>query len=72
MKKRDLGNVAMLACLLGCDALFELGLVTVDLDGTIGEPNHYLADSCSEIADRLAGARAARKKGSTRMASQPS
>lgn len=66
-EKRDLGNVAMLACLLGCDALFELGLVTVDLNGTIEvNRNHYLADSCSEIADRLAGGRCAAHNAKTR------
>ena len=27
---RDLSHVAMLACLFGCDALFEAGLIAVD------------------------------------------
>lgn len=34
-EKRDLANVAMLACLMGCDALFERGLVTVNDRGRI-------------------------------------
>jgi hypothetical protein len=34
-EKRDLRNVAMLVCLLGCDALFERGLIAVDEHGAI-------------------------------------
>ena len=32
-KKQDLVNVAMLACKLGCDIAFELGVVYVDSSG---------------------------------------
>lgn len=32
---RDLENIAMPACLFGCDALYEAGLVTVDPDGSV-------------------------------------
>jgi len=31
----DTRNVSMLACLLGCDALFERGYITVNEQGTI-------------------------------------
>ncbi|SDC42005.1 hypothetical protein [Actinokineospora iranica] len=34
-ERRDLTNVAMLACSFGCDALFERGVVTVRADGGI-------------------------------------
>ncbi|MCX5232981.1 hypothetical protein [Streptomyces sp. NBC_00233] len=34
-EKRDLANIAMLACTLGCDAVFEHGYVTVAAGGTI-------------------------------------
>jgi hypothetical protein len=34
-ERRDLGNIAMPACLFGCDSLFELGFVAVDADGRI-------------------------------------
>ncbi|MFJ3841856.1 hypothetical protein ACWGHM_34640 [Streptomyces sp. NPDC054904] len=34
-EKRDLDNIAMLACTLGCDALFEHGYVTVAKGGTL-------------------------------------
>jgi len=34
-EKRDIPNVAMLACTLGCDALFERGYVGVDSKGAI-------------------------------------
>jgi hypothetical protein len=33
--KSALSNVAMPACLFGCDSLFELGFVAVDVDGRI-------------------------------------
>jgi hypothetical protein len=34
-ERRDLGNIAMPACLFGCDSLFELGFVAVDPEGRI-------------------------------------
>lgn len=34
-ERRDLRNVAMLACSFGCDRLFELGYVTVDEGGAV-------------------------------------
>ncbi|MFE5595894.1 hypothetical protein [Streptomyces sp. NPDC056549] len=34
-EKRDLANISMLACTLGCDAVYEHGYVTVNDDGTI-------------------------------------
>ncbi|GAA0281457.1 HNH endonuclease [Cryptosporangium japonicum] len=34
-ERRDLANIAMLAGVMGCDALFELGYLTVDSAGTI-------------------------------------
>ncbi|MFE2915665.1 hypothetical protein [Kitasatospora indigofera] len=34
-EKRDLRNVAMLACLLGCDGLFEQGFIGVGADGKL-------------------------------------
>ncbi|MEV4189960.1 hypothetical protein [Streptomyces toxytricini] len=34
-EKRDLANVAMLACTLGCDAVYEHGYVGVTVDGAI-------------------------------------
>ena len=34
-EKRDLNNVAMLACVLGCDALFEHGYILVDKNGVV-------------------------------------
>lgn len=34
-ERRDLRNVAMLACSFGCDRLFELGYVAVEEDGTV-------------------------------------
>ncbi len=34
-EKRDLGNIAMLACTFGCDAVYEHGYVTVGAGGTL-------------------------------------
>jgi hypothetical protein len=34
-EKRDLSNIAMLACLFGCDTLFEMGYIGVDGSGTL-------------------------------------
>lgn len=34
-ERMDTFNLSMLACLFGCDALYELGYVVVDNDGTI-------------------------------------
>ena len=34
-ERRDLRHVAMLACTFGCDALYEAGWITVELDGRI-------------------------------------
>ncbi|NYI42619.1 hypothetical protein [Demequina lutea] len=36
-ERREFSKVAMLACVLGCDALFELGYVEVDSSGVIVE-----------------------------------
>jgi len=34
-ERRDVGNIAMLACLFGCDVLFEHGYVSVDANGRL-------------------------------------
>jgi hypothetical protein len=34
-ERRDLGNIAMLACILGCDALYEHGYISVADDGAL-------------------------------------
>jgi hypothetical protein len=41
-ERMDTRNVSMLACLFGCDALFERGYLIVGADGTIGagKPGH--------------------------------
>jgi hypothetical protein len=48
-ERRDLRNVAMLACHLGCDRLYELGYVTVDAHGTV-----RTADATGAVAEQLA------------------
>ncbi|PNH86113.1 HNH endonuclease [Arthrobacter sp. AFG20] len=54
-ERMDARNVAMLACLLGCDALFELGYVVVSEQGII-EPgkrrSEQVADRIQHVVDR--------------------
>lgn len=55
-ERMDTLNVAMLACLFGCDALFELGYVTVDESGRIEQgPRRSvrLEDKIREITGEL-------------------
>jgi hypothetical protein len=48
-ERMDTGNVAMLACLFGCDALFELGYVVIGEQGIIERGNR----SSEQVADRI-------------------
>lgn len=54
-ERRSLGSIAMLACTLGCDALFEHGYIAVDDSGTV----RGLADSAqpdlNAAANRVSG-----------------
>ncbi|MFE0530403.1 EVE domain-containing protein [Micromonospora sp. SD19] len=54
---RDLDHIAMPACLLGCDALFEAGYIAVDPTGHVivtGDPGNRAAldQRLAELADR--------------------
>ncbi|WP_166871466.1 HNH endonuclease signature motif containing protein [Salinibacterium sp. ZJ450] len=55
-ERRDFGAIAMLACALGCDALFEWGYVVVDETGIIRRgieaPTEDLAEAVSELDGR--------------------
>lgn len=51
-EKRDLGNIAMLACTLGCDVLYEHGYVTVATGGALQVSP--LATGSGRIADYIA------------------
>lgn len=57
-ERRDLRHVAMLACTFGCDALYEAGWITVDLDGRIRAippdtaPAGRLRDHLQQLAGR--------------------
>lgn len=56
-EKRNISNIAMLACTLGCDALYEHGYVGVAPGGQI-QASPYAANSpevAAYIADRLFG-----------------
>ena len=57
-ERRDLSNVAMPACLFGCDSLFELGYVAVNPDGVIAVSPASLDDpALGPRLDSLAGRR---------------
>jgi hypothetical protein len=43
-EQRDLGNIAMPACVFGCDSLYELGFVAVGASGNIEVAAAYLDD----------------------------
>ncbi|MER5381777.1 hypothetical protein ABT040_16060 [Streptomyces sp. NPDC002688] len=55
-EKRDLANIAMLACTLGCDAVYEHGYVTVAAKGTlkISPLAADIPEIAAYIADKLA------------------
>lgn len=50
-ERRDLRNVAMLACTFGCDALYESGWITAGEDGTLRV--HVPAGLPAGLRDRL-------------------
>jgi hypothetical protein len=57
-ERRDLANVAMSACLFGCDALYEFGFVSVTPEGTIEvSPNDIRDPSLGTHLKRLVGRR---------------
>ncbi|MEU6150142.1 HNH endonuclease [Actinosynnema sp. NPDC047251] len=57
-ERRDLRNVAMLACHLGCDRLYELGHLGVGPDGTVlaASASGALAEQLAPLAGRTSGA----------------
>ncbi|MGI5180544.1 hypothetical protein ACQEVZ_29940 [Dactylosporangium sp. CA-152071] len=56
-ERRNLGNVVMAACLLGCDALYELGYLTVDATGHIMAADSPHPGAVAGRIGRLAGRR---------------
>ncbi|GAB3462827.1 hypothetical protein GCM10027436_73180 [Actinophytocola sediminis] len=55
-ERRDLRNVAMLACALGCDVLYEAGWITVDTNGRIMVAElDGLPDAFRDRVQRLVG-----------------
>ncbi|GAA0229253.1 hypothetical protein GCM10010492_29580 [Saccharothrix mutabilis subsp. mutabilis] len=64
-ERNDLRNVAMLACSLGCDRLFELGYVTVGPDGTVlaTPAEGALAEQLAILAGRVSHAHHAASAG---------
>lgn len=55
-ERRDLDNIAMLACKLGCDAAFELGVLVVDSSGAVqinvSTPFERIPERFIEVAGR--------------------
>jgi len=53
-EKRDLQNIAMPICLLGCDALYESGFITVSPEGRIAVASHSVdSTGLSPVLARL-------------------
>lgn len=59
IERRNLDCVAMLACTLGCDSLFEHGLIAVDTDGNVQNLAQSAPSDVAIFADRIAGRRCA-------------
>jgi hypothetical protein len=57
-ERTQFDRIAMIACLLGCDRLFELGYLTVDEEGTIcpGAAGDELTPILNELAGRRCSA----------------
>jgi hypothetical protein len=53
-EKRDLRNIGMLACSMGCDGLYELGYISVDANGMIIAVPPDPAEHGDLVAKRLA------------------
>src|SRR5699024_2476589 len=56
-ERRDLGRIAMLACSLGCDALFERGYIAVDSSGTVQALSDAKNAELSEFVQAIDGRR---------------
>ena len=55
--RKDFASIAMLACALGCDALFEAGYIVVDGRGVIIAGREANSDYLSSIVQHLEGRR---------------
>ncbi|TFC50852.1 hypothetical protein E3O47_07540 [Cryobacterium sp. TMT2-17-1] len=53
--RKDFASIAMLACALGCDELFELGYVIVDEYGVVKPGRNAETDALQSVVDRLVG-----------------
>lgn len=51
--RKDFASIAMLACALGCDELFERGYIIVDGDGMVGAGRHAETDALRTIVNQL-------------------
>jgi hypothetical protein len=56
-EKRDLANIAMLACTLGCDAVYEHGYVTIAPEGVlqVSPLTAHVPEVAAYIHDKLTG-----------------
>lgn len=54
-ERYDFTSVAMLACVLGCDALFERGMIVVDPTGTVVANATEVGDDLEAVLDSLDG-----------------
>ncbi|AVL98221.1 MULTISPECIES: hypothetical protein [Microbacterium] len=54
-QRGDFASVAMLACSLGCDDLFEIGYIVVDGDGVIQPGRPSESEALGEVVEGLVG-----------------
>lgn len=65
VERRNLSTIAMLACALGCDALFEHGYIAVDGSGLVQDLSDPALPDLSASAKRIAGRHCAAHTGAT-------
>ncbi|TDK25853.1 hypothetical protein E2F48_11570 [Arthrobacter crusticola] len=54
-ERKDFASVAMLICLLGCDSLYERGLIAVNADGEVVRSSRSVTADIDYLLDGLAG-----------------
>lgn len=54
-ERKDFVSVAMLICSLGCDSLYERGLIAVDASGTVVRSAQPVTPDVDQLLDTLAG-----------------
>ena len=56
-ERKSFASIAMLVCLLGCDSLYERGLIAVDADGIVTRTSQSVTPDVDQLLDELVGNR---------------